>query len=412
MALMKIALVTTDFLPNIGGVAQHVFEIARALQEGGDEVEIITVDLTSRWDHLRKPPQKEKVDGLPVWRIPFVVNRSIKFISGQVSSRVSSQVFQNELLKRLEHLRSDVVHWHALNTTNNPMSQWRSSARVWTNHTSHFIDSLRLKGASHYEKQAKQADEIIAPSEELCELTASLGINRERIHFVPNGVDCARFRPNAQTAPWPERLKVDKDELVVLCPRRLEKKNGVSYFVRAAILLLQQASINATFVISGDFAGPRSESEESLVEKLIGESDYEKSFRLLGRVENRDMPGLYACSDLVVIPSLMEATSLSALEAMAAGKPIVATNVGGLPFLIREGHNGVLVPPCRPAELAQAMKRLLDSPNLRTQLGRNGRARVETEFDWRVIARRTKEVYRTAIERYSISQKTLATILP
>lgn len=406
---MKIALVTTDFLPNIGGVAQHVLEIARAMQKEGDEVEVITVDLAARWDHLRKAPHQEKVDDLSIWRIPFVVNRSIKFIAGQVSSRISSHLFQNELLKRLQHLQPDVVHWHALNTTNNPMSQWRSSAMVWTNHTSHFIDSLRSKDASRYGQQAKQADEIIAPSEELCDLTASLGISGDLIHFIPNGVDCTRFHPDAEMAPWPERLKVDNDELVVLCPRRLEKKNGVSYFVRAAILLLQQ-SIDATFVISGDFVGPRSESEEELVEELIGESGYDKKFRLLGRVENKEMPGLYARGDVVVIPSLMEATSLSALEAMATGKPIVATNVGGLPFLIHDGDNGLLVPPCRPIELAEATRRLLHSTTLRTQFGRNGRARVENEFDWRVIAHRTKEVYHTAIKRYHTSKKSMATL--
>ena len=148
-----------------------------------------------------------------------------------------------------------------------------------------------------------------------------------------------------------------------------------------------------------------------MVKKLIGESGHEKRFQLLGRVENQEMPGLYARSDVIVIPSLMEATSLSALEAMATGKPIVATNVGGLPFLIHDGDNGFLVPPRHPFELAQAIKRLLDSPNLRTQFGSNGRTRVEDEFDWRVIARRTKEVYRIAIEKYHTPEKPLATLV-
>src|SRR2546425_425308 len=233
MDLMKIALVTTDFLPNIGGVAQHVFEIASALREDGDEVEVITVDLTSRWDHLRKAPQKEKVDGLSVWRIPFVVNRSIKFIAGQVSSRISSQLFQRELVKRLQYLRPDVVHWHALNVTNNPIRQWQSSARVWTNHTSHFIESLNSRRRARFKDQAEQADEIIAPSEELCDLTASLGIAREQIHFVSNGVDCDRFHPAADTSFWRERLQIKEHKHLVLCPRRLEKKNGVSDFVQS-----------------------------------------------------------------------------------------------------------------------------------------------------------------------------------
>src|SRR5207245_6926099 len=142
------------------------------------------------------------------------------------------------------------------------------------------------------------------------------------------------------------------------------------------------------------------ESEEDLVAKLIRESGFEKSFCPLGRVENKDMPGLYACSDLVVMPSLIEATSLSAMEAMAAGKPLVSTNVGGLPYLVRDGENGFLVPPRQTTALAEAMKRLLDSPTDRKNFGKNGRARVEAELDWKIIARRTREIYEMAIERH------------
>ena len=402
---MKIALVTTDFLPNIGGVAQHVFEIAKALQNSADEVEVITIDSTTRWNDLRKPAYQDNGDSFSVWRIPFVVNRSIKFISGQLSSRVSSARFGRELLSRLHQLKPDVVHWHALNTTRNPMQLWRECATVWTNHTSHFIDSLGSAKGRAYAEQARCADEIITPSVELWELTASLGIDRDKIHFIPNGVDCARFHPAANGSAWRKALQVEPDRLIVLCPRRLEKKNGVSDFVRAANLLLRHHAARAIFVIAGDFVGPSSESEQQLVEQLISQSGYQESFHKLGRIENKDMPGLYACSDLIVIPSLMEATSLSGLEAMAAGKPIVATNVGGLPFLIRDGDNGILVQPRNPADLAEAIQRLLTSPDLRAKFGTHGRTRAEEDFDWKIIAQRTKEIYRAAIDRHRLSPR-------
>jgi glycosyltransferase involved in cell wall biosynthesis len=109
-----------------------------------------------------------------------------------------------------------------------------------------------------------------------------------------------------------------------------------------------------------------------------------------------------------VIPSLLEATSLSASEAMAAGKPVVCTNVGGLPFLIRDGQNGLLVPTRDACKLAQAIKGLLDSPDRRTQFGKNGRARVEAELDWRIIASRVKEIYGLAIESHLSTQRPLA----
>jgi D-inositol-3-phosphate glycosyltransferase len=85
---------------------------------------------------------------------------------------------------------------------------------------------------------------------------------------------------------------------------------------------------------------------------------------------------------------------------MAASKPLVSTNVGGLPFLVRDRENGLLVPPMDATALADAMKRLLDSPAEIGEFGRNGRLRVEMELDWKIIARRTREIYEIAIERH------------
>jgi len=251
------------------------------------------------------------------------------------------------------------------------------------------------------------ADEIIAPSAELCELTASLGFARERIHFIPNGVDCRRFTPDADTSKWKERLGLSSDERLILCPRRLERKNGVSYFIKAAISLLRQGLRNVRFAVAGNFAGPRSESEEQIVSELVAESTFADRFIMLGRIENSDMPGLYACSYLVVMPSLMEATSLSAMEAMATQKALVSTNVGGLPFLIRGNENGLLVPARDVDRMAEAIKCLLDSPEKAARFGAESRARVERELDWSAVAEKTKEIYRIATQRYKSSKSSL-----
>src|SRR5438105_4924409 len=154
---MKIVLVTTDFLPYIGGVPQHEVEIAKALQEGGDEVEVVTVDLSPHWGDLKKNPFQEKVEGFSVWRIPFVINRSIKFLTGQISSRISERRFQDQLLKRLNHLQPDIVHWHVLELRKYPLAQWSATAKVWTNHTSHFVSGVTSTRRKYYQHEAAQA---------------------------------------------------------------------------------------------------------------------------------------------------------------------------------------------------------------------------------------------------------------
>jgi glycosyltransferase involved in cell wall biosynthesis len=402
---MKIALITTDFLPNIGGIAQHVVELAKALIKGGDDVEVITPYYTSKWRDFRKQPFAESLLGIPIWRIPFVLDTSIRFVSGQLSSRISDRRFRRELLQRLHELKPNIAHWHALESRLQPLKTWTRSAKVWTNHTTIFLADVAAGRKTRYAREAEQADEIIAPSEELCDVIASLGVvPRERIHFIPNGVDSKRFNPNVDTSGWRQRLRLSDDEQLVLCPRRLERKNGVRYFIEAATQILREGARKVRFVVAGDASGPKSESDEDLIRRLVSESNFSSHFELLGRVENKDLPGLYACSAVVVIPSLLEATSLSASEAMAARKPVVCTDVGGLPFLIRDRQNGLLVPPRNPDRLAHAIKELLGSENLRMQFGESGRARVERELGWELVARQAREIYLLAIQRRRSNQ--------
>ena len=113
-----------------------------------------------------------------------------------------------------------------------------------------------------------------------------------------------------------------------------------------------------------------------------------------------EMPGLYSSAQFVVMPSLMEATSLSAMEAMSSGKAVVSTNVGGLPFLIREDENGLLVPAANSRELAKGMQKLLADEELCKRLGDSGRRRVEKDLDWSRIAEQTLSIYDRAIDKH------------
>ncbi len=141
------------------------------------------------------------------------------------------------------------------------------------------------------------------------------------------------------------------------------------------------------------------------MEALICETGMGSQVQLLGRVENVDMPGLYALSSIVVLPSLQESTSISAMEGMAAGKPIVATCVGGLPFLVHLNESGLLVSPRDSDGLALAIRQLLENPSLAEQFGAAGRRRIETEMGWRMIATRTRQIYNLALRRFEKTMK-------
>jgi glycosyltransferase involved in cell wall biosynthesis len=137
--------------------------------------------------------------------------------------------------------------------------------------------------------------------------------------------------------------------------------------------------------------------EREKLEKRVREVDLEGSVIFTGSQDNHQLPAFYADADIVAIPSLKEATSIAGLEAMASGRAVVATNVGGLPEIIGDEVTGLLVPPRDPEALSLAIIRLIASRELRQQLGQAARLRVETEFTWEHAVRQTTQAYERAI---------------
>jgi glycosyltransferase involved in cell wall biosynthesis len=394
---MKICAVSTDFLPNIGGIAQHIVELCSALRDLGHEVHVVAPDEQTAWSHLHGPVRETSEAGLRVWRVPCVMNRSVPWLTGTISARLSNRRFGDALVDLCARLRPDVLHWHSLERGYSSVGGL-PLPRVWTNHSSQFLSSLiGGRGRIKFMAQAEAAHAIIVVSEELREATVRhMRVPPDRVVFLSNGVDVKRFRPDVDPRPWPERLARASGEQWVLCPRRLERKNGVRYYVEAALQLLGKGLGNTRFLIAGDFTGPQHLSDEPAIRRMLAAHPAGRHVVLLGRVENADMPALYAASDLIVLPSLVEATSLAALEGMATGKPVIATNVGGLPHLVHHESTGLLVPPEDPMTLAHAMAGLLADPARGRRLGASGRARAVAHFSWEAVARATCDVYEMA----------------
>ncbi len=113
----------------------------------------------------------------------------------------------------------------------------------------------------------------------------------------------------------------------------------------------------------------------------------QKNVILVGRIPNYEMPQYYASSDVVVLPSLQENFPIVALEAMSSGKPVVASKVGGIPEVIKNNENGILVAPANIDQLVYALLCLLQSPSVRNAMGNRGRKIVEEKYNWTEIGR-------------------------
>ena len=217
-----------------------------------------------------------------------------------------------------------------------------------------------------------------------------------RTSLLMNFIDTSLYHPGSEgRRELRDAWDVPADKIVLFCPRRLVKKNGV---VQPALALAAMPpDQRARFLLL--YAGEG--GERQAIERVVREHGLEREVRLLGGQSREAVGQLYLLADIVLVPSVHsenveEATSLSALEAMACGRPVIAGAVGGLAEMIDDGRTGLLVPASDPEALAAAMMRLAGDPQLGSRLAEAARSYVEREHSHIQAAARFVEVYRAA----------------
>ena len=224
----------------------------------------------------------------------------------------------------------------------------------------------------------RSVDGVVAISETIAKLLISAGVEPKKIRCVRSGIEPHRF-----TGIEP-RASVPGDPFVVGCLAALEERKGHRDLLRAAAMLKHQG-VPVHFRIAGD--GPlRSQLQDDAARLQL---DNEVMF--FGFVT--DTVAFLRGVDCIALPSLYEGLGVAVLEGMAAGKPIVATRVGGLTESVVDGVTGLLVPPADPAALAAAIARLAQSPCLARSLGAKGRERARESFSLEHMARENESFY-------------------
>lgn len=229
---------------------------------------------------------------------------------------------------------------------------------------------------------------VVAVSDYVRRYLIGLGIPAERVATVTTGVNLSRFDPESEAGTLKQELKLDQHSLLVGTVAILRFKKG-HHVLLEAIPKILAAVPNAMFLFAGD--GPQHEN----LSKAIEAKKLDQHVLLLGL--RRDIPNVLKSIDLFVLPTLEEALGTSFLEAMAMEKPVIGTRVGGVPEVIHEGMNGLLVNPGDPEDLANAVIRLLKSPDLARSMGARGRTFATTEFTVDRMCLRMHELYQTLL---------------
>lgn len=366
-------MIATGVTPTVGGVSSHVNSLSRAMRAAGHDVTVVTplgVDVEFR---PVRPGQSA------------VLGNLLRLPGGMLAAYWTSQrLLESRIRKALHANPCDIINAQDVSATNAvlriPRGE-RPPATVLTIHgylTAEALADRKIPAGglsqrfllSQERNAYRNASMIITVDRRLSEHAVEFGADPARLSVVQNFVDAGMFHPDAEARLLQrKRLGIKDDEFAILCPRRLVAKNGPEYLIRAMPAILRSASAKKPRAFLAG-AGQQSDALRQLCATL----GLEEQVTFLGLVPHDQTPDLYAAVDAVVIPSVtvagvMEATSIAALEAMACGKPVVASAIGGLREVIEHGRTGILVPEKDPEALASAIISLMNDRGLGERLG-------------------------------------------
>ena len=270
----------------------------------------------------------------------------------------------------------------------------------------------RLEGEKRILEMADRI--IVATLAEQSQLEFLYKANSRKLTVVPPGVDTSRFYP----IPRDEAravIGVPESERIILYVGRIEPLKGIDTLLRAISHMQheeEQTCCSYYLVIIGgdpDASEQSLDSEVTRLKILAHDLDIKDMVFFLGKRSQDSLPYYYSAADVVVVPSHYESFGMVALEAMACGTPVVATQVGGLAFLVQDGTTGYMIPDGEPQLLGKRVADIICNPELRDRLGSQG-AQLAQSYSWDLITQRIMDVYDELLGQPSTSKPEPATI--
>ncbi len=416
---MKICMVTSSYPKYPGDVTAPFIEgIAASIASLGHEVHV----LAPYHPDLRRAPMEQGVHlhffkyapirRLNIWGYAESLEADVK-LKPAIYPLTPLVLFSSlwSLRRLTARIRFDIIHAHWV-IPNGPVAALAAGLRhlplvislhgsdVWVAERNPVLRRVARATLRH-------ADGVSASSEDLRQRAIRIGAPRRVSQVIPYGVDPASFAPSAAADPGAElrrNLGLPSDCLIIFSVGRMVYKKGFEYLIRAMPAVLG-AHPNAQLVLAGggDLLG-----ELKALAALLGIADH---VCFPGWVERDQIPLYFSGCDLFVLPSIrdeagnVDGLPNTLLEAMASGRPVVASRVAGVPLAVIPGENGELVAEKDPAALAEAINRLLADPALRERYGAASRRRVLYDLNWQAVAARFLDLYALARHHHAARKR-------
>ncbi|HLP87467.1 MAG TPA: glycosyltransferase [Nostocaceae cyanobacterium] len=384
-----------------GGQSVYLYQISRILATLGWQVDMFT---------RKANPHNPTV----VYHSPYC--RTIRLVAGPEHYISRDEVFEymSQFLEAFEdfQLKNDI--YYPLVHTHYWLSGWvglqlRNRSRVSIVHTYHSLAAVKYQTLSSQPKVGhtrltterqilEQSDVIVATSPQEREDLRYLLSSKGCVKVIPCGVDIKNFHviPKAQARL---RLGLDPNEQIVLYVGRFDFRKGIETIVRACAQSKARSTGKLQLIIVGGSCPNRIDGKErNRIEQIVQEVGFGERVTFPGQISHGVMPLYYSSADICVIPSHYEPFGLVALEAMACGTPVIASETGGLKFTIVPEQTGLLVPSKDVTAFAKAIDSILSNKHWAISMGEQGSKHVRENFSWERVTSELDNLYRSLIE--------------
>jgi len=374
-----VIAITNFYFPTIGGISTYIYSLHNELTEKGIATKIVQFPLNFRKLENRLKNKYLKKMSHVLFVVAFIAHTELLILRYKITQRRVIVHSHSAGFCLVASALSKVVGTKVVHTFHSP-STGRSRVLECF---SPMVDAITFVSKATQEQYQKHSK-----------------IKNKNILITPGGVDDTIFYPRSKTEhtllrqKYVDRLRICVDDKLILFVGRVVEEKGVVPLVKSIAIVTEQIP-NVRLIIVGPYDRTKEQIElYQKLKELISQLRLNVSIIFAGVISNEMAVDLYTICDLFVCPSIwQEPSPMVVVEAMASGKPIIATNVGGLPERIKDGETGYVVEVNNHKELAAKMIELFKNNELRIQMGNNARKYVEQFYSIKVMANKHVQLY-------------------
>lgn len=391
---LKVCFVSMQYPPNtLGGAGVYAHCLCNELAKRGHEMHVITYA-------TNKAHSQDKAHSVHVHRITVTDKPILKTVSYWLKLRKHYKKLQKEIGFDLLHanVTSDLSLTENLVKTPRIVTIHHLAKTTFSlsNHLSGFKEETSLttwleKKLIDFDKIVMQrAHKIIAVSHfTKASITSTYHVPSSKTHVIYNGIYPWQYHCNETEIAETKKTYAIKNQPAILYVGRLEQRKGLVFLLQAFALLSKRT--DCKLIITGD-------GDKASYKKIAESIGIKDRAIFTGYLDEVSLKRLYAACTVFVLPSLLEGFGLTLLEAMASAKPVVATNMGGIPEIIKNDIHGKLVEPKNPEQLCEALKFYIENPENAKKTGEQNRKYVTETFSWTKTAAETELLYKSLMQ--------------